>query len=396
MADLRYRDISDVIDCASAALARAWGCDVRLDNVRSLSDPNRRNLVVRAVASRAGGASRPVIVKATRSSNYDPACEKPLEASGLVREWTATAYIAAAAPNRNHGAALIAGNIESGILVFEDLGEGLPSLVDPLLRGRAEEAEASLCSYAIALARLHADTNGCAAAYHGTFQSIFGSGREPRPLGWRVEADAGVIANAIGHAPPQSELELISSRLGDPGPWQALVHGDPCPDNVLLCKGEARLIDYEWARPAHALLDGTYWRMGFPTCWCAGRTPADVCARLDAVYREELAKAIPSALDETAYRAEAAYMSAAWLFTGLSWRLGEALEGDDRWGICSIRGRLLWYLETVIQMTQEADVLPGIRQAASKWATELSRRWPDAQPMGLYPAFAPEAPNPKG
>jgi hypothetical protein len=282
----------------------------------------------------------------------------------------------------------LAGDVEAGILVFEDLGAGLRSLVDPLLRGTAEDAERALMSYATALARLHGDAVGCRDAHHETFQSIFGPGRARCPLGWRVENDVKFIVDRIGQDPPTSELELLSSRLCDPGPWLSLVHGDPCPDNALLVDGRIRLIDYEWARPSHALLDGIYWRMGFPTCWCAGRTPVDMCARVDAVYRAELAHAIPLALEDTAYRTEVAHMSAVWLFTCLSWRLDDALEGDESWGIWSIRGRLLWYLEAVIEMTDAAKALPGINQAARKWLSNLRGRWPDAKPLGFYPAFS--------
>jgi len=248
-------------------------------------------------------------------------------------------------------------------------------------------------SYAMALGRQHADTIGCINSHHSMYQSLFGSGRVRRPPGWRVEAEASIIADAIGHAPPVDELEFLSSRLGDPGPWQSLVHGDPCPDNVLLLADSARLIDYEWARPSHALLDGVYWRMGFPTCWCAGRTPADVCARIDAVYRKELAQSISLALDDKVYQTEAAYMVAVWLFTALSWRLSQALIADEKWGTWSIRGRLLWYLDAVIMATDDANVLPGINKAARAWRAELGHRWPNNTPLGLYPSFAGSAPT---
>jgi hypothetical protein len=168
----------------------------------------------------------------------------------------------------------------------------------------------------------------------------------------------------IGGAAPASELELLSSRLSDPRPWSSLIHGDPCPDNALIVDGNVRLIDYEFARPSHALLDGIYWKIGFPTCWCAGRIPADVQSRLDARYRAELGNAIPLVRDDTAYSIELAYMAAVWLFTCLSWRLDESLKSDARWGIWSIRGRLLWYLEEAIDMTDAAGVLPGINQTA--------------------------------
>jgi hypothetical protein len=191
----------------------------------------------------------------------------------------------------------------------------------------------------------------------------------------------------IGGAPPANELKLLSLRLSDPGPWSSLAHGDPCPDNSLIVDRRVRLIDYEFARPSHALLDGIYWKIGFPTCWCAGRVPADVESRIDARYRAELASAIPLVQDDAAYSTELAYMAAVWLFTCLSWRLDEALKSDARWGIWSIRGRLLWYLEAVIEMTNAAGVLPGINQVATSWLLELKTCWPDAAPLGLYPAF---------
>lgn len=300
----------------------------------------------------------------------------------------ACAFLANHARGRGHGAALLAGDVANGIMVFEDLGAGLASLADRLLEGSAQEAESALKVYAAALGRLHADTVGCLDAHHQAFESIFGSGRPRRVPGWRVEKEAELVGQRIGGIPPASELDLLSSRLLDPGPWLTLVHGDPCPDNSLLVADRIRLIDYEFARPSHALLDGIYWRMGFPTCWCAGRTPEDVAARIDAVYRSELGNSIPLALDDAAYRIELTYMSAVWLFTCLSWRLDDALERDERWGIWSIRGRLLWYLEAVIGMTDAASVLPGTNRAAQGWLLELRRRWPEATPLGPYPCFA--------
>jgi hypothetical protein len=388
MGELRTLDTGEVLLRAATALSQASGRSVKLERVQPLSKPARRNLIVRCLALDEDGGARPVIVKATRSPEYDPTADHALQASGLVREWVATALVSACAAGRDHGAALLAGDVETGVLVFDDLGAGLDSLVDPLLRGTAEEAEHALVAYATALARLHGDTVGCLEAHHAAFQSIFGARRARRPPGWRVEAEAKVVVDAIGQTVPASELELLSARLGDPGPWLSLVHGDPCPDNALLLGGRIRLIDYEWARPSHALLDGLSWRMGFPTCWCAGRTPADVAARVDAVYRAELGRAIPSALDDAAYQTEAAYLSAVWLFTCLSWRLGQALAADESWGTWSIRGRLLWYLEMVIEATDAAGVLPGINRAARGWLADLRGRWPDATPLGLYPAFA--------
>ena len=380
MSDLRSLEPGDVVARAAAALSCMAGHEVSLDAVQPLSKEDRRNMVLRARAQDSDGTATSVIIKATRSAAYDPAAEDALQMSGLVREWVARAYLGE----------MLAGDIDAGILVFKDLGEGLQSLVHPLLRGTAPEAEAALTSYATALANLHAKTLDGLGPYRATFEKVFGS-RNHRPIGWRVEADAEVVANALGHAPPAEELALLTSRLRDPGPWLSLVHGDPCPDNALIADGRVHLIDYEWARPSHALLDGIYWRIGFPTCWCAGRTPPDIAARIDAVYRRALGHALPLALDD-AFETELACMAAVWLFTTLSWRLGPALESDDSWGIWSIRGRLLWYLEQVIAMTAAARVLPGLTESAAAWLSDLRCRWPDTVPLGYYPAFASEAP----
>jgi hypothetical protein len=381
-------DTADIYARAASALGREDRRAIRLEAIEPLSNDKRRNLVARAIALDDTGHARSVIVKATRAPDYDPAHENALQASGLVREWVATACIGRVAPGRDHGAALLAGDVAAGVMVFEDLGKDVGLLVQPLLHGTAEEAEVALLSYATALGRLHADTLGCLGPHHAAYESIFGAPRAQRPPGWRVEAEAEIVAASLGHPPPASELALLSSRLREPGPWLSLVHGDPCPDNALLADGRVRLIDYEWARPGHALLDGIYWRMGFPTCWCAGRAPPDVAARVDAVYRRELGHALPLARDAAAFATEQAYMAAVWLFTGLSWRLGEALEDDKKWGIWSIRGRLLWYLEHVIATTSAVDVLPGLGDSARAWRADLRSRWPEATPLGYFPAFS--------
>jgi hypothetical protein len=382
MSQLRAVDVTEVLAQAGEALSKASRDLIKLDDAEILSNDSKRNFIVRAVARYADGRVRSVIEKATRSPTYDPAAANVLQASGLAKEWVACAFLASHVPGHGHGAALLAGDVTNRIMVFEDFGARLDSLVDPLLKGTAREA------YATALGRLHADTIGCLEAYHQTFDSIFGPGRPRRPPGWRLAKEAELVAQRIGGTPPASELDLLSSRLMDPGPWLALTHGDPCPDNSLLVDERVRLIDYEFARPSHALLDGIYWRMGFPTCWCAGRTPADVAVRIDAAYRMELGTSIPLALDDRAYRIELTYMSVVWLFTCLSWRLDDALERDERWGIWSIRARLLWYLEAVIEMTDAANLLSGTNRVAQGWLLELRRRWPDATPLGLYPSFA--------
>ena len=293
MSQLRTVDVQDVIARAGEALSKASGGTVVLGELEVLSDDHRRNFIARAAARYSGGRARSVIVKATRSPSYDPMDENVLQASGLAKEWVACSFLATRAPGRGHGSALLAGDVAGGIMVFEDLGANLISLVDPLLKGTARgraRAERSMRQRWAACTPTPSAASTPIKRRCDPFSARVGraalqDGVSRRMPNW--------WHSRLGGTPPARELELLSSRLSDPGPWLTLIHGDPCPDNSLLVDQRIRLIDYEFARPSHALLDGIYWRIGFPTCWCAGRTPADIAGRVDAVYRAELSTAIP-------------------------------------------------------------------------------------------------------
>jgi hypothetical protein len=211
MNHLRTVDLSEIMAQAASALSGASGHVVKIDAMQPLSNDDRRNFVGRARAIDDSGRVRSILVKATRSQNYDPAAENAL-ASGLVREWVATAYLAARAPGRGHGAALLAGDVSRGLLIFEDLGRDLSSLVDPLLNGTAEEAERALSLYAVVLGRLHADTADCLASHHDTFQSIFGqAGRCGLRVGaWRRKP----MSSRAGSAERRRPANWNCSRLG--------------------------------------------------------------------------------------------------------------------------------------------------------------------------------------
>jgi hypothetical protein len=174
----------------------------------------------------------------------------------------------------------------------------------------------------------------------------------------------------------------------DPGPWLALVHGDPCPDNVLLTAQGAALLDFEFAAPGHALIDAVYWRIGFPTCWCAGRVPDAVAERVEQAYRDAVAGAIPEAGDAAAFRREYAVAMTVRLFGSLEWDLDAALKGDSAWGRATLRNRILWHLQATIEAMERAAALPGSHRVAQAWLTDLGERWPDVQTLSVYPAFA--------
>jgi aminoglycoside/choline kinase family phosphotransferase len=389
LTDFRLFTPEDAVAAASAALSREAGEPVGVDGALTLGDETRRNLILRARAVQGGAEPRAIIIKATRAASYDAAAANAYEAFGLVREWAATRYLVRHASGQRFTAALLAADLEQGVLVYDDLGESLPSLVGPLLQGTAEAAEQALIAYAQALAALHRATIGCRADHAAILREGYPAATLPPPGHRWMESVARVPHARLGGDFPEDEMDLILQHLRQPGGWQALVHGDPCPDNVVLAAdGRAVLIDFEFARPGHALFDAAYWRMGFPTCWCAGVVPAEVGRRIDRAYRDAIAEAIAEAGDDDAFRRESAIIDAAWLLGSLSWLLDRALAEDGVWGRATNRSRILTYLKRAIRSTEEADILPRLRALATGWHDDLRCRWPGTAPLSCFPAFS--------
>ena len=387
MTQYRAFTAADASLAAAAALSRRSGAPVTIDNVRDLGGPERRNLILRATATAPDGAITRIIIKATRSAAYDPGAENVYETSGLVREWAATTLLAA----QGH-AALLAADLAQGVLVFADDGENLPTLVQPLLHGSATEAERALTGYAVALAHLHADTINCRDRHAQIIRDALPAATLPKPGHAWIDREPRPVLALLGGTLPDGELDLMAQRLQSPGPWQVLVHRDPCPDNVLLTEdGTARLVDFEFTGPGHALLDALYPSIGFPTCWCAGRIPDAVIDRIEHAWRAAIAPAIPQAADDRTFRQESGIMSMIWMFGALSWLLEDALKQDHDWGIAKNRSRILHYLSEAIRRSADAGILPGTRQTASAWREDLQNRWPSTEPLALYPAFRPGA-----
>jgi hypothetical protein len=326
------------------------------------------------------------VIKATRAADYDATSEDVVARGGIACEWAAASLL------DRHGAStarFLAGDAAAGVIVFADLGADAPWLAAPLQDGPASDAEAALLTYATGLGRLHATTVGCHDTYAAAMRQGYPHARVPQATSERWLARViGIGSSLLGGVLPQPELTVLSQRMRDPGPWLALVHGDPCPDNVLLTPQGATFLDFEFAAPGHALIDAAYWRMGFPTCWCAGRIPDTVADRVEQAYRDAVADAIPQARVDAEFHREYAVAVVVRLFASLEWHLDSALKSDSTWGIATKRNRILWHLQSAIEATQRSASLPGLRTVMQTWLTDLGDRWPDVPLLPVFPAFA--------
>ena len=203
------------------------------------------------------GAARTVIVKWVRTG---PA-QARAEPWRLRTELAALQFLSddlglALAPR------VIAADVPAGFLVLEDLAPRVA--LDRLIRRDGAAACLELLAvFARACGELSAATAGQAGAYHARCAAL-GS---PAPAGdaegrlaglWdRGREDAAALGAPIAGS-AASELIAVLEELNAPGPFLALSHGDAESNNILVRESgpaDARLIDFEAAGYAHALID---------------------------------------------------------------------------------------------------------------------------------------------
>jgi hypothetical protein len=262
-----------------------------------------------------------------------------------------------------------------------------------LLEEDAASAATALLALATCLGKLHAATRNHSAHFESLCHDL---SPDAGLVAWtgvefheRIKLlQAGLERLAVrSEAAFLQELETVSGAVERPGLFFTYIHGDPFPDNVFVSGEQVRLIDFEFGRFGHALIDATYGRMMFPTCWCANRLPQGLISRMESAYRAELVKGCPEAEDDSVFETALVGVCAFWLLNSLGWQLQGALREDRTWGIATVRSRLLARLETFLAIAGERGQLPAVRGMAERLLEVLRERWPEAPPLPLYPAF---------
>ncbi|HEY9293296.1 MAG TPA: phosphotransferase [Microlunatus sp.] len=376
-----------------AAVGDLLGEQVEL--VEYLSEEDRRNTVVRVRVADGSKPGRSLIVKQTVGFD-DPQADQQVR-QRLYQEATAAMFLTRIAPGE-HMPACRGVDPRLGLMIFDDLGTA-PDLAGTLLGNDGAAARIVLLDYVRRLGALHAATAGRLELWDRLVAELDGPAdlrRDHALPAYASALDGGV--RGLGDQLRQlglpeideqtrAEIEVVSRTVSQPNAFTVLVHRDSCPDNVINTSAGVRLIDFEFARPGHALLDGLYPQLPFPTCWCCNRLPAEVDAEAAVAYRTELIKGVPEAADDEMYDEAVSHLTAFWLLASFEWPLADALAESHTWGIASTRSRELSRLEVFIGCTRRTGRLPRLGAVAERLLAKLNQRWTDEKPLPIYPAF---------
>jgi hypothetical protein len=196
------------------------------------------------------------------------------------------------------------------------------------------------------------------------------------------------LARAVGvpvAARAEAELAALLDRLA-PGPHHALLHGDPCPGNDLRTPDGVRFVDYERAALGKGLTELAYYRMAFPTCWCALSVTGTPLLEVEDVYRStwrsRTGKEVPGDLADAC---------AGWLVQGdtlverahrgTADQLARVSAEDFGWGRSSARERLVHRLNAVAETTRDHDRLHTFGSLCSALVGRFLARWPALRPL---------------
>jgi len=377
---------------AERMLFDRFGSQIHFTTVERLSEPDRRNLILRCLSTPTANFPSKFIIKKVQADVYEPDNPDSWDTQRFFSDWIGSQFLSSLGGESSHGPQFYGGNRELGFIILEDMGHHR-SLVEPLLHEDAARAEEALLRYSLCLGKLHADTVNKSTLFEQLSQSVSAHGRTMTTMGAQVEKDNQdvlTLIQALGVLPGialRQELHEMGKAVVNPGPFLVYIHGDPCPDNVFDHDPDLRLIDFEFGYFGHALIDASYARMLFPTCWCANRLPQSIVEKMESRYRTEFVKGCPEAKENSIWEHALLSMCGYWLLNTLAWHLEAALKEDRNWGIAGLRQRILARLEAFAIAAEEYGRFPALLETAGHLRDTLSQRWPEIQPLPLYPAF---------
>lgn len=375
---------------AERVVSEKFGREVRMEPGQLLTEEQRRSSVTRhSLSQGAPGTPETVVVKRANLQNLEGR-ERDWVYQGFLNDLAGVKFLDATLGATSPAPRFYGADSDASLFVFEDLGE-LNDLVPRLIGSDPQSASEGLIRLATTLGKMHASTMGRASVYESMRAGL--GPLQPniyRALGGNNALKR--IFEKLGIDPSTrfwQEIEAVLGSIFEPGPFMAYTHGDPCPDNCTDTESQFKLFDFELGGFQHALLDASFARFMFPTCWCAGRLPQDVWANWERVYRSELAASCPEATDDEMFYRGMLDCCAYWAaLTMVQW-LNSALEEDQVWGIATRRQRILARLKAFTEFDEVPSHLDETRRVYEATYEKLIARWSsDVDDFAPYPAFS--------
>jgi hypothetical protein len=372
-------------------LTETWGNKVQLaPHAADLKASGRTQVYRFSLLEKPVDAPQHIIVKAM------PMTEGVSEAYSTVpdnsfqlffNEWAGLQFLSEVTPHSALVPRFYAGDKTHKLIVMEDLGTG-NGLHHLLLADDPNAAEVAALQYTATVGKMHAATIGKQEAFDRIRQEL-GPADIP-DYSWISSAlwEAIHTLNVAPAAGIEDELKQLTSIVENPGPFSAYTHGDPCPDNILIGTS-VKLFDFEFGAYRHALIEGVYARMPFPTCWCVSQLPAHIIHHMETSYRMELAKGCPAAHDDRLFAQAVAAACAYWTIDDCRF-LHRHLENDWQWspGLATARQRFLMRFDVAREAIEASAYLQAIGKTFERIADRLRELLPpEVDQMPYYPAF---------
>ena len=386
------KDHSETVTIAENVLCKAFDGDVRL-KMETEFDTDQATVLRCRVVKGSAGVPQSVIVKkvlTTDGTEFHPNSPDEM-VPRFFNDWAGLEFLSEVLDGDSPAAQFYGGNREKGIMVIEDLGDGRNFYGS--LRGESSTAAtAELIKLARALGKMHALTIHKKAVYD-SIRDRLGSRDKPPSMTseWqRLMKKLDEICGRVGvksHRGTKTEMKTVAAFSAAPGPFLAYTHGDPIPMNALPVGNDRKLFDFEFGEFRHALRDGIYGRVCFPTWYHINRVPDNVVQEMETAYRAELAKGCPEAADDTLFFRSVVEACAYWAIHSRLNFIAKVWEKDYKWGISTQRQILLLCFDIFGQASEEFGHLEVLGATVRDIAAKLRERWTDLEEMPYYPAF---------
>ncbi len=326
--------VTEVVQAAQRLLARRTGAPVTLVDPIDLGGSDR-TMVLR-VRAEENPFSLPKTMVIKRMLGVRTGRSADVAREAFLRETVSYQFGNVLRPENRPGAELFAHDVDDGLLVLADLGNG-PTLADVLLRGEESTMQHGLMAWAQALGRMHAAT----ADGEDDFRVLL---RRAKPGAWPYPLASGA-EQALKQLPQLLEAQLSvctpsavreraagTQRLLGPDALHAFSPSDLCPDNAMITDEGVRFLDFEWGGFRDVTLDAAYALVPFPACWCIHEVSDAQSEELVQAWRSEVVGVWPQLADDRVLWPRMLDAQLLWVWLSTYWFLPGAPHRPDPGG----------------------------------------------------------------